>query len=372
MSPDVLMAITVIGLSTALLGGIASLWQTNFKRGIAYSTASQLGWMFVAVGLSAPFAAFFHLLTHASFKAMMFLSAGTVIHAAHHEEDIRKMGGLRRALPGAHIFFLLGALAIIGTPFLSGSFSKDAILEAAHESTTMPWVFFALLAGAVITGLYAGRLYGGLFLGAAGEGAHHAESHRGHLMGFDAPLVPLAVGAVVLGYLEAGTHTLSSWLKGIVVFEGEVHVMPTGLGLLAFGLGAVGFAGGIALSRTAQKGLPVPSSDVVTSVLDEALALPGSLARLHTGSIGRYLLVSVVAGALVTLLALRAPSMAPPSASGFRRASPIDPRTRNDRAAGQRAVDQLQNGLQRMDPAFRLKNPLPSRPAAAPAEGATR
>jgi NADH-quinone oxidoreductase subunit L len=200
LTPEVQTAIIFTGLSTAILGGLASLWQTNFKRGIAYSTASQLGWMFVAVGLGNPFAAFFHLITHASFKAMLFLSAGTVIHAAHHEEDIRNVGGLSKYLKLTHVFFTIGALALIGTPMLSGSFSKDAILEAALHSTTHGWVFYVLMAGAVLTGAYTGRLWFGIFHGAEGKASHHAKEHAGHLAGFDLPLIPLAAGAVGLGY----------------------------------------------------------------------------------------------------------------------------------------------------------------------------
>jgi NADH-quinone oxidoreductase subunit L len=311
LSPEVSWAVVLVGMSTAIGGGLASLWQANFKRGIAYSTASQLGWMFVAVGLGAPFAAFFHLVTHASFKAMMFLSAGTVIHACHHEEDVRALGGLRKHLPGAHAFFLLGCLAIIGTPFLAGSFSKDAILEAAHAFQQAPWVFYALCAGAVLTGAYAGRLYSAVFLGAEGKGSHHAHAHKGHLGAFDAPLVPLAIGAVTFGYLEAGTHVLSGVLTGLPATE--VHLMPTTLGLVAFALGALGFGAGIWLGQTKEKRLPVFGGTSGLDVISELRYVPVSVTSLHAGSVGRYLVLSVAGAALLGLLVLRAPVMTVPA-----------------------------------------------------------
>jgi NADH-quinone oxidoreductase subunit L len=305
LTPEVQTAIIFTGLSTAILGGLASLWQTNFKRGIAYSTASQLGWMFVAVGLGNPFAAFFHLITHASFKAMLFLSAGTVIHAAHHEEDIRHVGGLSKYLKLTHVFFTIGALALIGTPMLSGSFSKDAILETALHSTTHGWVFYVLMAGAVLTGAYTGRLWFGIFHGAEGKASHHAKDHAGHLNGFDLPLLPLAAGAVGLGYLEAGTHGLSNMLGAAVSNVPEVHVAPTALGLGAFALGAVGFGLGILLAKRPQKGLPVPGGETSASLVGELQVLPQGIAAIHGGSVGRYLAFTVVGTALIAGLALR-------------------------------------------------------------------
>ena len=311
LAPEIQTAVVVVGMSTALLGGLASLWQTNFKRGIAYSTASQLGWMFVAVGLGAPFAAFFHLVTHASFKAMVFLSAGTVIHATHHEEDIRNLGGLRSRLPGAHAFFLLGSLALIGTPFLAGSYSKDLILEAAQHHSSMPWVFWALLAGALITGLYAGRLYFGVFGGPLGASSAHAQAPG---MGFDLPLVPLAVGTIFLGFLEAGSQGLSAALQGVVPAPAElgleVHVLPTGLGLAVFGLGLVGFFGGALLARLPAKGIPAPSSSLTESLLGEFRVLPEGVAAIHGGRTSTYLAITLLGTALIAGLALR-PTGAP-------------------------------------------------------------
>jgi NADH-quinone oxidoreductase subunit L len=323
LSPEVQMAVVVTGMSTALLGGIASLWQTNFKRGIAYSTASQLGWMFVAVGIGNPFAAFFHLVTHASFKAMLFLGAGTVIHSAHHEEDIRKVGGLAKHLKMTHALFVVGGLALIGTPFLSGSFSKDAILEAAQHSTAFPWVFPLLMVGVVITGAYTGRLWWGIFQGADGEATHHAAEHAGHTGGFDLPLLPLAAGAIGLGYLEAGTHGLSTLLGAAVKKAPEVHLMPTGLGLGAFALGLVGVGIGVFLARTAQKGLPVPGGELSSSVLGEFRTIPDGVAAIHNGAVGRYLVATVLGTAVIAALAAR-PVSGPLPAGGGRPAASSD------------------------------------------------
>lgn len=305
LAPEVQTAIIWTGLSTAMLGGLASLWQTNFKRGIAYSTASQLGWMFVAVGLGNPFAAFFHLITHASFKAMLFLSAGTVIHAAHHEEDIREVGGLAKHMKLTHVLFTIGALALIGTPMFSGSFSKDAILEAALHSTTHGWVFYVLMAGVLLTGAYTGRLWFGIFHGREGRATHHAAHHSGHLGGFDLPLIPLAIGAIGLGYLEAGTHVLSSLLGSAVSNVGEVHLVPSALGLGAFALGATGFSLGIVLARTTQKGLPVPGGTVSGSLLGELKLLPQGVANVHGGSVGRYLVITVIGTAIIAAISMR-------------------------------------------------------------------
>ena len=305
LAPHVQTAIIWTGLSTAILGGIASLWQTNFKRGIAYSTASQLGWMFVAVGLGNPFAAFFHLITHASFKAMLFLSAGTVIHAVHHDEDIRNVGGLAKHLKLTHIFFTIGSLALIGTPMLSGSFSKDAILEAALHNGAHPWVFYVLMVGAVITGAYTGRLWYGIFHGKDGKATHHAAHHAGHLGGFDLPLIHLALGAIGLGYLEAGTHGLSTLLGSAVSHVGEIHVVTTALGLGAFALGALGFAGGIWLARLPQKGLPIPGGSMSGSLLGELQVLPQGIASVHGGSVGRYLVITLLGTAIIAALSLR-------------------------------------------------------------------
>ncbi len=310
LSSEIQLAVIVTGMSTAILGGIASLWQTNFKRGIAYSTASQLGWMFVAVGVGNPFAAFFHLVTHASFKAMLFLGAGTVIHAAHHDEDIRHVGGLAKHMKLTHALFVIGSLALIGTPLLSGSFSKDAILEAALHNTAHPWVFPMLMFGVVLTGAYTARLWFGIFHGVDGKATPYAAKHAGHLGAFDLPLLPLAVGAIGLGYLEAGTHGLSTLLGAAVAKAPEVHAAPTPLGLGAFALGLVGVAAGIWLAKRPEKGLPVPGGELSSSVQGELDGIPAGVASLHNGRVGRYVLITILGTALLAALAIR-PTTAP-------------------------------------------------------------
>jgi NADH-quinone oxidoreductase subunit L len=304
MSDVVMWNITIVGVVTAIGGGIASLWQSNFKRGLAYSTVSQLGWMFAAVGLGAPLAALFHLITHASFKAMLFLAAGTVIAATHHEEQIGMLGGLRKKLPMAHLYFALGTLALIGTPFItSGSFSKDAILEAGLHHAHWSFIGWILLGSVVLTGAYAGRLFFGVFYGAEGESSKHAHD-PGSI--FTLPLVPLALGAVLLGWIEAGTHGLSSLLHGVVA-AGEHHVewMPSPLGLGAFGLGVVGVALGWAIAKTKTKCIPAPPTRFVDALLGEVKALPEGVAAVHTGRVSRYALIGLIGSALLVLLAQR-------------------------------------------------------------------
>src|SRR5262249_11654803 len=165
-APSVARVSAVLGVATALGGGILSLYQTNFKRGLAYSTVSQLGYMFAGIGFGSPFAAMFHLVTHASFKALLFLTSGVVIHALGGREKLADMGGLRKDLPGAYVAFLVGSLALIGVPLFSGSFSKDMILEAAEKGDFLPPVLYlGLFFGVFVTGLYTGRLFFGVFHG---------------------------------------------------------------------------------------------------------------------------------------------------------------------------------------------------------------
>ncbi len=328
------------GVITALLAGLASLWQPNFKRGLAYSTVSQLGWMFTAVAVGAPFAALFHLVTHAAFKAMLFLSAGTVIAATHHEERIDQVGGLAKKLPMAFAFFVLGTAALIGTPLVTaGSFSKDAILEATLASA-WPELGWLLLAGAFLTGAYAGRLLFGVFLGAPGPATEHAH-HPGRV--FDLALLPLAAGAVGLGYLEAGSGLLSGLVHEVVAAGEPVHVQPTLLGIGAFAIGLVGVGAGALLARTRSKCLPLPAFTGVWQALwGEAHAIPQGAAALHSGRISRYALVSVlgVAVAMGVAVAPVAGQDAPPAVENKRRPfKPNDPRKKKD-AERQRKKEQ--------------------------------
>lgn len=301
-APRVAAATAIIGVLTAVGGGLASTRQANLKRGLAYSTVSQLGYMFAAVGFGAPFAAMFHLITHAAFKALLFLSAGVVIHARHGREDLASLGGLRRVLPGAYAAFLIGALALIGVPGLSGGFSKDLILEAAEDRGVFgPLAFFGLFAGVFLTGWYIGRLFFSVFHGPRPDSEPiHAPSP---LMQWS--LVPLAAGALLLGYLEWPRGVLSGVL-GDMVGHAEVVHFPSLLGFFAGALGMAGFA--IAFRRdraaVAQPAAAVEEGGWVGAVASLTTGVSARLISAHSGRLGRYALVSVLGIALVLLLGL--------------------------------------------------------------------
>jgi len=213
-APETMMVVAVIGALTALMAATIGLVQNDIKRVLAYSTVSQLGLMFLAMGVGAFGAGIFHLYTHAFFKALLFLGSGAVIHALHGEQDIRHMGGLKRYLPTTYWTFLIGSLAIAGVPFLSGFFSKDEILyETFHEGHTLLWLMAAVTS--LLTATYMFRL---VFLTFHGERRHDG---AGHL--HDAPpamaivLVILAVGSALAGYVGiphalGGHHQLAAWL----------------------------------------------------------------------------------------------------------------------------------------------------------------
>ncbi|MBT3505760.1 MAG: NADH-quinone oxidoreductase subunit L [Piscirickettsiaceae bacterium] len=203
LSETALSSVMVIGAITALFMGFLGLIQNDIKRVIAYSTLSQLGYMTVALGASAYAAGIFHLMTHAFFKALLFLGAGSVIMALHHEQDIRKMGGLKKYLPVTYWTALIGSLALIGFPGFSGFFSKDAIIEAVHASTLpgSDFAYFAVLSGVFITALYSFRLFFIVF-----HGEERFEKHDGHMPHESPkvvtwPLVLLAVPSVFAGFL---------------------------------------------------------------------------------------------------------------------------------------------------------------------------
>ncbi|MDD4881849.1 MAG: NADH-quinone oxidoreductase subunit L, partial [Gallionellaceae bacterium] len=178
LSDTALSFVMVIGAITALFMGFLGMIQNDIKRVIAYSTLSQLGYMTVALGASAYSVAIFHLMTHAFFKALLFLAAGSVIIGMHHDQDIRNMGGLRKYMPITWITLLIGSLALIGTPGMSGFYSKDSIIEAVHASHLWGAGFaaFAVTAGVFVTAFYSFRMYFMVFHGK--ERFHHA--HAGH------------------------------------------------------------------------------------------------------------------------------------------------------------------------------------------------
>ena len=203
LSEAALSFVMVIGAITALFMGFLGLIQNDIKRVIAYSTLSQLGYMTVALGASAYAAGIFHLMTHAFFKALLFLGAGSVIMALHHEQDIRKMGGLKKYMPITYWTGLIGSLALIGFPGFAGFFSKDAIIEAVHASTIAgsDFAYFAVLSGVFITALYSFRLFFIVF-----HGEERFDKHDGHMPHespkvVTVPLVLLAIPSVLAGFL---------------------------------------------------------------------------------------------------------------------------------------------------------------------------
>ena len=199
MAPFTQCVVAITGLATALFAATIALRQNDIKKVLAYSTVSQLGYMFLGLGVGAYTGAVFHVMTHAFFKALLFLGAGSVIHAMHHEQDIRKMGGLKKRLPHTHLTFLLGCLAIAGIPPLSGFFSKDEILAAAFLAS--PIYYILGLAGALMTAFYMFRLYTLTFLGEARF--HEDDHHRVHESPWQmtVPLWILGILSVVGGWI---------------------------------------------------------------------------------------------------------------------------------------------------------------------------
>ncbi|MEJ2514491.1 MAG: NADH-quinone oxidoreductase subunit L [Gammaproteobacteria bacterium] len=203
LSDTALSVVLVIGATTAFFMGLLGLVQQDIKRVIAYSTLSQLGYMTVALGVSAYAAGIFHLTTHAFFKALLFLAAGSVIIGMHHEQDMRRMGGLRRYMPVTYACALVGALALIGFPGFSGFFSKDAIIEAVHASgrAGSGYAYVCVLAGVFVTALYTFRMLFLVFHGTERFDDHTREHVKESPWVVTLPLVLLAVPSVVAGWL---------------------------------------------------------------------------------------------------------------------------------------------------------------------------
>ena len=246
-SDAALSFVLVIGATTAFFMGLLGVVNNDIKRVIAYSTLSQLGYMTVALGVSAYGAGMFHLMTHAFFKALLFLAAGSVIIGMHHEQDMRKMGGLAKYMPITAITCWIGALALIGTPFFSGFYSKDAIIEAVGESQRWgaSYAYWCVLCGVFVTALYTFRM---LFMtfhgterfravhgadehqGASGQGheTHHepdAEHGAGHAphespLVVTLPLIALAIPSVLIGALTVGPVLFGSY------FGSAIFVLP--------------------------------------------------------------------------------------------------------------------------------------------------
>ena len=273
LSDTALSFVIVIGALTALFMGFLGIIQNDIKRVVAYSTLSQLGYMTVALGASAYSVAIFHLMTHAFFKALLFLAAGSVIIGMHHDQDIRNMGGLRKYMPITWITSLIGSLALIGTPFFAGFYSKDSIIEAVALSH-LPgsgFAYFAVMAGVFVTAFYSFRMYFLVFHGEErfgraahhahgaghaasahavahdaahahlagddGHGAHHAdqahaEEHHGLAPGqkphetpwvVTLPLIMLAIPSVIIGFVAIEPMLFGDFFKGAIVVDSTAH-----------------------------------------------------------------------------------------------------------------------------------------------------
>ncbi|HEY8711033.1 MAG TPA: NADH-quinone oxidoreductase subunit L, partial [Burkholderiaceae bacterium] len=262
LSDTALSFVMVIGAITALFMGFLGIIQNDIKRVIAYSTLSQLGYMTVALGASAYSVAVFHLMTHAFFKALLFLAAGSVIIGMHHDQDIRNMGGLRKYMPITWLTALIGSLALIGTPFFSGFYSKDSIIEAVHASPLWGsgFAYFAVAAGVFVTALYTFRMYFLVFHGeerfrhkpfpAEDAGAHdhrgddaaHHEAHVPHESRWvvTLPLIGLAIPSVFIGYFTIAPMLFGNFFDGAIVVDAERHPAMEELAKSFHGAAAMG------------------------------------------------------------------------------------------------------------------------------------
>ncbi len=272
LSQSALSFVLVIGATTALFTGLIGIVQNDIKRVIAYSTLSQLGYMTVALGVSAYSGAVYHLMTHAFFKALLFLGAGSVIIAMHHEQDMRYMGGLRKYMPITWITMWIGSLALCGVPFFSGFYSKDAIIEAVGESHRWgsSYAYFCVMAGALVTGLYTFRQMYLTFHGKerftvvahhghAHHDAHddHHDDHGHHEPGVlehapkespwvvTLPLVLLAIPSLLVGFFTVGPMLFGNWF-GSAIHVNEANDVLAELGRKefhsAFSMALDGFA----------------------------------------------------------------------------------------------------------------------------------
>ena len=239
LSTTALSFVMIIGAITALFMGFLGIIQNDIKRVVAYSTLSQLGYMTVALGASAYSVAIFHLMTHAFFKALLFLGAGAVIMGMHHDQDIRHMGNLKKYMPVTWITSLIGSLALIGTPFFAGFYSKDSIIEAVKFShiTGSSFAYFALLAGVFVTAFYSFRMYFLVFHGKekwreVKHDTHHGEEHHGlgpndnpHEPGWvvKLPLILLAIPSVFIGYLCIESMLYGHFFSSAIVVDSVSH-----------------------------------------------------------------------------------------------------------------------------------------------------
>ncbi len=235
LTSQALIVVASIGAITALLGAVIAVGQNDIKRVLAFSTVSQLGYMMLAIGVGSWVAAIFHLLTHAFFKALLFLGAGSVIHAAHHEQDIRRLGGLSKTMKWTFLTFAVGTVALAGVWPMSGFWSKESILHQAHQWPVSQIPFVIGLTAVVLTAFYMTRLVCEVFLGRGPRDehlAHHPPRENPAVM--TVPLMLLAVCAAVLGFLGMPSRP---WLQQM--FDPTVKAEPGDLGFTALSLGLV-------------------------------------------------------------------------------------------------------------------------------------
>ncbi|MDD5364330.1 MAG: NADH-quinone oxidoreductase subunit L [Gallionellaceae bacterium] len=345
LSDTALSFVMVIGAITALFMGFLGMIQNDIKRVIAYSTLSQLGYMTVALGASAYSVAIFHLMTHAFFKALLFLAAGSVIIGMHHDQDIRNMGGLRKYMPITWITLLIGSLALIGTPGMSGFYSKDSIIEAVHASHLWGAGFaaFAVTAGVFVTAFYSFRMYFMVFHGkerfhhahaghdqeADKNGDVHGHHHGGHSMPHESPwvvwlpLVLLAIPSIYTGwiyiepmlygdffgsaiYIDSAAHPAMEELKA--EFHGAGPMALHALATLPFWLAAAGVATAYFLYMV-RRDLPQKireKAGILYTILDEKYGFDrfndwffAGGARLIGGKLWRWGDVAAIDGIMV-------------------------------------------------------------------------
>jgi NADH-quinone oxidoreductase subunit L len=222
LSETALSVVLVIGATTAFFMGLLGIVNNDIKRVVAYSTLSQLGYMTVALGVSAYGAGIFHLMTHAFFKALLFLAAGSVIIAMHHEQDMRKMGGLKKYMPITYWTCLVGALALIGFPGTAGFFSKDALIDAVHESHRVGsgYAYFCVLTGVFITALYTFRMFFMTFHGEPRMDHHTKEHLHESPWVVTVPLIMLAIPSALIGWFTVKPMLFGGY------FDGAIHVLP--------------------------------------------------------------------------------------------------------------------------------------------------
>ena len=251
LAPNAQVFVTFIGATTAFFAATIGLVQNDIKRIIAYSTCSQLGYMFVAMGVGAYSVGMFHLFTHAFFKALLFLGSGSVIHAMHHEQDIRKMGGLKDRIPFTYIVMIIGTLALTGFPLTAGYFSKDAVIEAAFVSKgpIALYAYLCVVGAALMTSFYSWRLIFKTFHGEPHD-RHHWRDARESPMVMLIPLAVLALGSVLAGLpfkeifaghgVEGFFRESLTFAKGNTVLE-DMHTIPLEISVLPTVMMVIGF-----------------------------------------------------------------------------------------------------------------------------------